>query len=384
MQRKSQEIQSMSNDVSIYLSTGHQFKGKLIGAPSVSSGEIVFTTGMVGYSEAISDPSYLGQVLVFTYPLVGNYGVPLDISDDGKLVDGLESKRIYLSAVILQEDFSFPSHHILGISLSKWLEVHGIPGITGVDTRQITQIVRDHGKVFAKIIPDSPKGALHRTKLNYIEKSDLIDEYFDPSMQNILPEASVEKVIEIGRGKKLINLVDCGVKWSIVRELLKRDCTVRLLPWNSNLQSFAKCDGWVFSNGPGDPSLAGELIQNIKVLLTENKPILGICLGHQLIALAAGASTYRLPYGHRSQNQPVREVGTMKGYITSQNHGYAVDRESIPVEWNVWFENVNDESVEGMKHKTLPFFTAQFHPEASSGPNDTKFIFDDFINELKN
>jgi carbamoyl-phosphate synthase small subunit len=369
----------MRQKCSLVLSNGTRFEGELIGAPVSASGQLVFTTGMVGYSEALTDPSYFGQILIFSYPLIGNYGIPR--LPDGlslPIPSGFESNKVHASAVIVtvdsQEAFHWRSYH----SLEQWLANQGVPGIVGLDTRHIVHMVRNSKNLLARVVPEHPSG---KRDMGSSVQDASQESFFDPGAQPILQEVAVHQSTRITNGSPRIAIVDCGVKWNIIRQLVELNCGVELIPWNSDL-SKVECDGWLISNGPGDPQQSGNLTQQIRKLISGTKPVLGICLGHQLLALAAGLTTERMNYGHRSHNQPVYLVGTRRGFITSQNHGYVVNDASVPADWEVWFRNVNDQTIEGIKHKQKPFRSVQFHPEAAGGPRDTGWIIKDFVDEV--
>ena len=358
------------------LNDGRHFSGTLIGKAAQCSGELVFTTGMVGYTEAITDPSYFGQILVFSYPLIGNYGVPkLDIASNGIIPRGFESAMAQTAGVILAIDSPEVFHWTSIQSLDKWLSDQGVPGIIGLDTRHLVQEIRGKKNILARI---EPEGAGTTRTVNRADTVTATGGFFDPSSINLLPLVSRKDRLIVGKGKTRLALVDCGVKWNIVRQLIEQNCEVEILPWDTPLKGI-DCDGWVLSNGPGDPNYASSIIEQLKQLIQEERPILGICLGHQLLAKAAGAQTHRMDYGHRSHNQPVYRVGTRKAYITSQNHGYVVDENTLPSDWEVWFRNANDQTIEGIRHKTKAFQTAQFHPEAAGGPRDTAWIISEFV-----
>jgi carbamoyl-phosphate synthase small subunit len=347
------------------LEDGSVFHGKSFGCEVSAAGEVVFYTAMTGYPESLTDPSYTGQILVSTYPMIGNYGVPSDIQKDG-INRYYESNKLHIKGLIIS-DYSFEySHWNARKSLSEWLKEFGVPGLYGIDTRELTKILREKGSMLGKI-----------------EFEDEIINFYDPNKDNLVSLASCKEREVYGEGPYRIILIDCGVKNNIIRCLLKRGATVIRIPWNADFSN-ENYDGVFISNGPGDPAMCTETILNIKELLKGNKPVMGICLGNQLLARAAGADTYKLKYGHRSHNQPVILQGTNRCFITSQNHGYAVATETLPSDWEPLFTNVNDSTNEGIKHKFKPFFSTQFHPEASSGPTDTDFMFDEFINKVKN
>ena len=352
--------------VSLILDNGTVFHGKSFGYEHPTNGEVVFSTAMVGYPESLTDPSYSGQILVVTYPLVGNYGVPVGSFEADGLSSFYESTKIHARAIIVS-DYSFEhSHWNAEKSLGEWLKEEKVVGIYGIDTRELTKILREKGSMKGKIVFD---------------KEDEID-FEDPNLVNQVAVVSCKEVVRYGKGDKKVVLVDWGVKHNIIRGLLKRDVEVIRVPWDYDFNTL-EFDGLFISNGPGDPNLCDVTVNNIrKTMETTDKPIFGICMGNQLLSRAAGAEVYKLKYGHRSHNQPVRMVGTNKCFITSQNHGYAVDNSTIPSDWEPLFINMNDDTNEGIRHKTKPYFSAQFHPEAASGPTDTDFLFDEFVNKL--
>ncbi len=357
---------SKNNQVAkLILEDGSEFKGKSFGYPKNTNGEVVFNTGMVGYPETMTDPSYRGQILVCTYPLIGNYGIPGNEKENG-LFKNFESDQIHCRGLIISDYSTEYSHWNSKKSLSDWMTEQKIPGIYGIDTRMLTRKLRDKGTMLGKII---------------IDENEKID-FEDPNKLNLVGEVSVKEPIEYKRSGKKIILVDCGTKNNIIQAFLARDITVLRVPYDYDF-SKEKADGILISNGPGDPKMCTATIENTKKVLSNGIPVLGVCLGSQIIALAAGANTYKLKYGHRSHNQPCNEMGTKRCYITSQNHGYAVDSETLPVDWREWFVNDNDGTNEGIIHISKPLFAAQFHPEASPGPDDTEFIFDMFLRALK-
>lgn len=348
----------------LVLEDGSIFQGNIFGSEKTVNGEVVFNTGMIGYPESLTDPSYRGQILVLTYPLIGNYGIPAyDKEDD--LFKYFESEKIQIQGLIVTDYSENYSHWNAKKSLSDWMVENNTPGIYGIDTRELTKKLRKKGSLLGKILFNNEK--IH---------------FEDPNKRNLVAEVSIKKPIIYKKGKKKVVLIDCGTKNNIIRAFLKRNFTVLRVPWDFDFLD-EKADGIIISNGPGDPKKCNETIENVKKAMTENIPILGICLGSQILGLAGGASTYKLKFGHRGHNQPCIEVGTNRCYITSQNHGYAVDSDTLPEDWREWFYNNNDETNEGIKHFSKPFFGTQFHPEASPGPDDTEFLFDMFIRSMK-
>lgn len=353
--------------VTLVLSDGTRFHGKSFGYEKPVAGEVVFNTAMMGYPESLTDPSYAGQILTFTFPLVGNYGVPPFTFEANKLPSFMESDKIYVAAMICADYSEEYSHWNAVESLSDWLKREHVPGITGVDTRELTKVLREHGVMMGIILFDDNEEVPEA----------------DYEGVNFVDKVSCKEIIRYneGAGKKVV-LVDCGVKANIIRCLIERGVEVVRVPWNYDYTGM-DFDGLFLGNGPGDPDMCQEAVDVIKKQMSmSRKPICGICMGNQLLSKAAGATIYKLKYGHRSHNQPVRLVGTDKCYITSQNHGYAVDGKTLGSEWSELFVNMNDGSNEGIRHKTNPWFTSQFHPEACSGPVDTMFMFDKFIEEL--
>lgn len=349
--------------VSLTLEDGTVFHGKSFGALTPSAGEVVFNTAMTGYPESLTDPSYRGQILCLTYPLVGNYGAP-GKEEANDILKFYESSSIHISGLLVS-DYSFEySHWNATESLDEWLKENKVPGVYGIDTRALTKRIREKGAMLGKLEPEG-------TGIGF----------YDPNKVNLVDEVSIKEKKVYGSGSVKILLIDCGVKYNILRSLLKRDTTVIRVPWDYDYHN-EEYDGLFISNGPGDPKMCGITIENLVKSLKGSKPVFGICLGNQLMALASGADTYKLKYGHRSHNQPVLQVGTDKAYITSQNHGFAVDNKTLGREWEPYFININDQTNEGMKHKTRPIFSTQFHPEASGGPTDTDYLFDVFIDNI--
>ena len=347
----------------LVLEDGSVFKGYSFGATVSAAGEVVFSTAMTGYPESLTDPSYKGQILVATYPLIGNYGVPF-ANRENDLLQYFESDKVQITALVISDySFSF-SHWNAAKSLSEWLQEHNVPGIFGVDTRKLTRIIREKGAMLGKIIID------------------LDIPFYDPNLVNLVSQVSCIEREKYGNGRYRILLVDCGTKNNIIRCLLRRDTTVVRVPWDHQFDP-SDYDGVLFSNGPGDPKMCEVSIKSAAKLLQGDVPFFGICLGSQIMALAAGADTYKLKYGHRSHNQPVKMANSERCFITSQNHGYAVDTSTLPAGWQSYFTNLNDGTCEGIRHAEKPYFAVQFHPEASAGPVDTEFLFDDFMNLVK-
>ncbi|MBP8777334.1 MAG: glutamine-hydrolyzing carbamoyl-phosphate synthase small subunit [Bacteroidaceae bacterium] len=354
-------------NVTLILDDGSRFSGKSFGYEKAVAGEVVFNTAMMGYPESLTDPSYAGQIMVLTFPLVGNYGVPARTQTSDGLSRFMESDHIHPEAMVVSDYSSEYSHWNAASSLADWLKEEQIVGVTGVDTRALTKLLREKGSMKGKIIFEGGEDI----------------EFIDPNLVNQVARVSCKEIITYGEGegKKRVILVDCGAKENIIRCLIKRGVTVIRVPWNFDYNDM-EFDGLFISNGPGDPDTCDSAVQNIRKTLAGDKPICGICMGNQLLAKAGGAKIYKLKYGHRSHNQPVRQVGTNRCFITSQNHGYAVDSSTLGADWEPLFINMNDGTNEGIRHKTKPFFSAQFHPEACSGPVDTEFLFDEFVKLL--
>lgn len=347
---------------SLILKNGLKFEGKSFGADVSSAGEVVFSTGMMGYPESLTDPSYKGQILVLTYPLVGNYGIP-----DKKF---WEANQIMVSGLIVSNYIDTPYHFQSRQTLKSWLKSENIPALEIKDTRFLTQLIREKGTILGKI------------------SNGLDIPFYDPDNENLVEKVSIKKINiqKVSGSAKNILLIDCGAKKNIQRALIKRGVNVITVPWDFDLilnknKIQTKIDGVIISNGPGNPKFVTQTIANIKKLLDINIPILGICLGHQLLSLAAGGDTGKLKYGHRSQNQPALLGESKRCYVTTQNHGFSVNK--IPANFNPWFINANDGTNEGIIHKSKPIMSVQFHPEATPGPEDTEWIFDYFLRKIK-
>lgn len=345
----------------LLLEDGTQFEGTLFGADVPTSGEVVFSTGMTGYPEALTDPSFFGQILVLTFPLVGNYGVAASSQTKH---NPFESTKIQAKALIISEYSNHYDHHQANKSLSNWLKKEGITGLSGIDTRALTKHLRENGSMLGKIVVNKHEPA-----------------FFNPNTTTLLNEVSIHKPEYIGEGDKTVALLDCGCKRSILNHLTATGVRVLRLPWNWDI-SGEKIDGLLISSGPGDPAQCLPVIKQAAAALESGLPTFGICLGHQIMALAGGAETYKLKFGHRSQNQPVMDEVTKQCYITSQNHGYAVKTSTLPANWQPWFTNLNDGTNEGLIDKSGRFFSVQFHPEAAPGPYDTTFLFHKFTGIL--
>src|SRR5262245_24711788 len=344
----------------LLMEDGSRFSGRHFGSPRQVTGEVVFNTGMVGYTEALTDPSYSGQILVLTFPLIGNYGVPNSDPDAAEF----ESGRIQVSGLIVSEVCQYPNHWNAYRDLSQWLQNEGIPALTSLDTRALTKRLRTHG-----------------TMLGGIGVGPEAESFPLVGPGEVVSKVTVDRPVTYSRGEKRVVLVDCGCKESILRNLLNRNLTVLRVPYDYDFHA-EEYAGIVISNGPGDPKACEKTIASVRSAMAQDVPIFGICLGSQILALAAGGDTFKLKYGHRGQNQPCIAAGTQRCYITSQNHGYAVNSSSLPFDWDEWFTNANDGTNEGIRHRHKPFSGVQFHPEAAPGPADANYLFDEFLTQI--
>ena len=348
----------------LVLNTGEVFEGDWVGSEKVSEGEIVFNTAMTGYDTIIQNPSYAGQIVVLTYPLIGNCGYP-DMED--------HKGTLSLSGVIVSTINHHPEYENTSVSLSETLDKYHIPALSGIDTRSLTKLVCKYGEVYGKITADPNDKPVRNS----------VDDTIVSKVSVTSPITFSAKLQRDYRAPHIV-LVDLGYKQSIVETLLQNGFQVTVVPYNTSFEQIRSIDpdGVLFSNGPGNPDSLSSILQNVK-LLCEAYPTIGISLGHQLIALAHGAKTKRLPNGHRGTNHPVKEKATGKVFMTTQNHGYTVIDESIPLmDWEISYVHVNDQSIEGLVHKKLPIWTFQFDPEALNGPQDTSFLFIDVMKKL--
>ncbi|GAB6181093.1 glutamine-hydrolyzing carbamoyl-phosphate synthase small subunit [Desulfotomaculum defluvii] len=350
----------------IVLEDGSVFTGKGFGATGENFGEVVFNTSMTGYQEILTDPSYCGQIVVMTYPLIGNYGIN---NDD------FEAKSSFVKGLVVKEECESPSNWRVSNKIHEYLSREGISGIAGIDTRALTRHIRNHGTMRGIISSQA------------ITPQELVEKLINsPAItgQDFVPTVATKEIYTVpGYGHRVV-LVDFGAKTNIIRCLSKRNCEIVVVPPNTSSQDILALnpEGIMLSNGPGDPTDVPYAIQTVQELIGK-LPIFGICLGHQILGLALGAKTYKLKFGHRGANHPVKDLISGRVYITAQNHGYAVDRESLPADIRISHINLNDNTVEGISHKDLPIFSVQYHPEAAPGPSDSEYLFDNFLNSIE-
>ncbi|KAL9577097.1 MAG: hypothetical protein Q9212_006590 [Teloschistes hypoglaucus] len=353
---------------------GPVFNGKSFGAKSNISGEAVFTTSLVGYPESLTDPSYRGQILVFTQPLIGNYGIPSDARDEHGLLRYFESPNLQAAGVVVADVAEQYSHWTAVKSLGEWCAEEGVPAVSGVDTRAIVTYLREQGSSLARITIGEEYDA------------DQDEAFVDPEQINLVRKVSTKAPFHVpsASGSSHVAVIDCGVKENILRSLVGRGASVTCFPYDYPIHKVAHhFDGVFISNGPGDPTHCQDTVYHLQRLMeTSQIPIMGICLGHQLLALASGARTIKLKYGNRAHNIPALDLTTGRCHITSQNHGYAVDTSTLPADWKEYFVNLNDSSNEGIIHKSRPIFGTQFHPEARGGPLDSSYLFDTYLESV--
>ena len=361
----------------LVLEDGSEYTGYCFGKARSQAGEVVFYTGMVGYQQFLTDPSFRGQIVVASYPLMGNGGIPLapktgePLLDEQGLPQYFESPQAQVSGFVVSEACDDPSHYSSTSTLSAWFEKSNVPGIYGIDTRALTKRLREHGPMLGKILVEGSR----ELTLDAGIVANPVAEVSIPEPKTYIPQGA-----KAGKLPRLA-LIDCGVKAGLLRALLSRKVEIACLPWNHNLE--LEYDGLLLSGGPGDPKACGKTIATVRKAFELKKPIFGTGLGLGILALAAGCDTFKLPFGHRSQNQPCLETGTNRCYITSQNHGYAIRTESLPRDWEVSFVNINDNTIEGIRSKRHPFSAVEFYPEGCPGPRDTEFLLDRFIEEIK-
>jgi carbamoyl-phosphate synthase small subunit len=368
------EVRQINNKRAILvLADGSVYEGYSFGAEADAYGEVVFNTSMVGYQEMLTDPSYAGQILVPTYPLIGNYGINKE---------DFESNKIQVRGFVVREECYQPNHYLSVKTLHQYLAEYNIPGISGVDTRAITRKLRSGGVMMGVItIEKTPQQALEQLlKLPDYGETDFVKQVTTDAPYEWEPQ-SLEKALT---SLPSVVVIDCGLKYSILRIMRRMGCRVTAVPCTMTAKEILgmKPDGIILSPGPGNPAVLDYLVETVKALIGK-KPIMGICLGGQLISLALGAKTFKLKFGHRGGNHPVRDLSTGKIHITAQNHGYATDPDTLPKEWEVTHINLNDGTAEGLRHKELPVFSIQYHSEASPGPWDRISHFEDFVKMVR-
>ncbi len=370
---KSSECNQREMNALLVLEDGTCFQGVGFGAEKRLEGEVVFNTGMVGYTECLTDPSYKGQILALTYPLIGNYGVPWYKSDSFGLPVNFESHSIKVQGLVVSEVCYNPSHWQCKKTLPEWFFKEKKVGIAGIDTRALTKKLRACGSMRGILEVGHPDLETLQVEVKNVD---------DPNTRNLVSEVSLKKPVSYGEGRRKIVVIDCGVKANIIREICMRDSTVVKVPYDypANKILGYEPDGVVVSNGPGDPKiLMDSTVETVRGLMGEKVPMFGICLGNQIMGLAMGIDTYKMKFGHRSQNQPCVNMDTKRCFITSQNHGFVLDEKTFPKEVLPWFVNANDRTIEGIRHKKKKIFAVQFHPESTPGPVDTSYLFDEFL-----
>jgi len=361
---------------SLQLKSGQIFKGTSFGAEQTAAGEVVFTTSLVGYPESMSDPSYRGQLLVFTQPLVGNYGIPNQSLDKWGLLNNFESARVQVQGIIVSNYAAKYSHHTAVESLGSWCARHNVPALTGVDTRAIVHLLRDQGSTLGRI---NVGPSAHSDSIEGVD-------FPDPNLRNLVSEVSTKVSYEVNpQGQVKVLLIDCGLKQNIIRCLVERGAAVTVVPWDFEVQNVAsQYDGLFISNGPGNPAHLTKTISNVRSALVDySGAVFGICMGNLVLGMAAGMKPYKLRFGNRGHNQPAINMLNGRCAITSQNHGYALDDRSPPEGWERFWVNANDGSNEGIRNKDRPFMAVQFHPEFRGGPEDTEYLFDVFVDQVR-
>jgi carbamoyl-phosphate synthase small subunit len=379
---KTQLSSTKCGKAALVLEDGSHFVGHGFGDTNKISGEVVFSTSMVGYPEALTDPSYKGQILALTYPLVGNYGVPPYSPSESGIPLYFESDNIKVTGFVIHELCTQPFHWASTKTLDEWLKSENIPGVYGIDTRRLTKKLRTKGVMLGILQVCEENEEPNIEKL--LEEVKTVP---DPNLRDLVGEVTVKEPIHYNVGGNcLAVLIDCGTKYNIVRNLLKRGINVVRVPYDFSAKEILEYHptGVVISNGPGDPKKCVKTIECVRELIAENVSMMGICLGTQVLALAMGGDTFKLKYGHRSQNQPALDLKSNRCYITTQNHGYSVSLDSLKeTSLEPWFLNANDKTIEGVKHRDKPVFAVQWHPEASPGPYDTEFLFDEFLKIMR-
>lgn len=360
-----------SGDAAVILEDGRVFRGTSFGAARDVEGEVVFTTTMTGYQEVATDPSFRGQIVCMTYPIIGNYGVTPDDN---------QSRQPWISGMIVRDYCAQPSNWRSTGTLGEFFREHEIPAISGIDTRALTRHIRTQGAMRGLLVSDIGGRSIEELRCRARVA-------WSPSDANVVQDVAWDERREVGSGDLHVVLIDCGVKENIIESLRRRDVHVTVVPFDTSFEDIVALqpDGVLTSPGPGDPENVSETVDTIRSCIQDEVPYFGVCLGHQLLALAIGASTSKLKFGHRGGNHPVLDIASGRVHITSQNHGYQVDAASVPTSdgWRVAQVSLNDGSVEGLAHDRLPFLSVQYHPEGSPGPQDSQYVFDQFLNMLR-